>query len=631
MLSTEQPLTFLERNCETGYFDLITYNATEQEDGTRTFTATKAPDIDQLTQMPHNGGTVLILGAGVAGLTAAYDLLKQNKDRPLDRQFQVFVLEATGRVGGRSLTLRPGDPQNPTPRDSFTEEVPVPGGGTKEVTQTLTFVESGDDPYAPYLNAGPGRIPSGHTNVLALCKELGVELEVYIMESRSNLVVTKGEKEEVYNNKANRQVVNDIRGHIAEQLHHHLRGKKYEAGSPEEKTHKNWLNLLINFGPLQPLVDQEDGDVTDQYTYKGSQRAGYEKLPGLEHDGQLLEPLTVKELADAQLWLRSIYQAEDFLWQTTSFQPVGGMDKIEQALKENIQELGQNSQWQYNPILLDCPVTGIKKEGTDRWQVTYIDKREENQPSQQISGDYCVVNIPLPLLDGLVQETDFSPNYWSKLNAVITAKNFLQPTCKVGWQAERDLWQKPATKNQVPIFGGISRIDHPMTQMWYPSDNFHGKLGALTGAYNYSAEATRWGRMLPQDRINEAREGAKLLHGEKFSEGLTHGISIAWQNIPTQKGGWCDWKKVETNKCTWLSEENGQDQHAAIMNTIRQGENNFHVIGDQVSFLPGWKEGAVMSASEVFGKTTKFLEYQLPKVTSVPNTKALVEGYQYGL
>ena len=42
----------------------------------------------------------------------------------------------------------------------------------------------------------------------------------------------------------------------------------------------------------------------------------------------------------------------------------------------------------------------------------------------------------------------------------------------------------------VPIFGGFSYTsDH----MWYPSDNFHAELGVLTGAYNYTRDATEWG------------------------------------------------------------------------------------------------------------------------------------------
>jgi monoamine oxidase len=47
------------------------------------------------------GKTVAILGAGVAGLCAAYELDRAG--------FNCVVLEGSRRIGGRSLTLRRGD------------------------------------------------------------------------------------------------------------------------------------------------------------------------------------------------------------------------------------------------------------------------------------------------------------------------------------------------------------------------------------------------------------------------------------------------------------------------------------------------------------------------------------------
>src|SRR6476619_3949610 len=48
-----------------------------------------------------NGKTIAVLGAGVAGLCTAYELDRAGYD--------VVVLEASRRIGGRSLTLRRGD------------------------------------------------------------------------------------------------------------------------------------------------------------------------------------------------------------------------------------------------------------------------------------------------------------------------------------------------------------------------------------------------------------------------------------------------------------------------------------------------------------------------------------------
>src|SRR5882724_7207002 len=78
------------------------------------------------------GASVLILGAGVAGMTAALELRKAG--------YSVKILEFNSRPGGRNWTVRGGD--------TYTEL-----GGS---TQTCGF-----DP-GLYLNPGPWRIPHHH-------------------------------------------------------------------------------------------------------------------------------------------------------------------------------------------------------------------------------------------------------------------------------------------------------------------------------------------------------------------------------------------------------------------------------------------------------------------------------------
>ncbi len=104
------------------------------------------------------GASVLVLGAGLAGMTAALELRAAG--------YKVQVLEFNSRPGGRNWTIRGGD--------RFTEL----GGAA----QTCGFEEG------LYLNPGPWRIPYHHRALLDYCKRLGVALEPFIQLNHNALL-----------------------------------------------------------------------------------------------------------------------------------------------------------------------------------------------------------------------------------------------------------------------------------------------------------------------------------------------------------------------------------------------------------------------------------------------------------
>src|SRR5215469_7686925 len=85
------------------------------------------------------GIRVVVLGGGIAGLVAAYELGKGG--------FQCTVLEARERPGGRVWTVRSGD------------TVETEG----ESRQTAAYGAGN------YFNAGAARIPSIHKTILGYC------------------------------------------------------------------------------------------------------------------------------------------------------------------------------------------------------------------------------------------------------------------------------------------------------------------------------------------------------------------------------------------------------------------------------------------------------------------------------
>src|ERR1700758_3976197 len=163
------------------------------------------------------GASVLVLGAGLAGMTAALELRNAG--------YKVQILEVNGRAGGRNWTLRGGD--------SFTEL-----GGFK---QTCEFEQG------LYFNPGPWRIPYHHRAVLDYCKRLNVSLEPFIQLNHNALLHASsafdGRPQRIRDIKA------DFQGQVSELLAKATgQGRLDEAVSSEDR--EILLEALRSWGAL---------------------------------------------------------------------------------------------------------------------------------------------------------------------------------------------------------------------------------------------------------------------------------------------------------------------------------------------------------------------------------------------
>ena len=170
------------------------------------------------------GKSVAIMGAGIAGLVAAYELYKAG--------YRCTILEASNRAGGRNLTVRGGD---------FIEEV--------DNRQRVDF----DQEDYLYANLGPARIPYHHKTMLHYCKEFGVALEVFINDNRAALFHNR--ERLGGRSVTGRRVQADMRGYIAELLAKAVgSGSLDSAMTADDKEHI--LAMLKEYGgsgPRQPL------------------------------------------------------------------------------------------------------------------------------------------------------------------------------------------------------------------------------------------------------------------------------------------------------------------------------------------------------------------------------------------
>ncbi|MEV6635028.1 FAD-dependent oxidoreductase [Actinoplanes sp. NPDC051470] len=180
---------------------------------------------------------VVILGGGIAGLAAAYELGKAGYDST--------ILEARRVTGGRNFTVRGGTAQ--TDLDGHTQRAG----------------------YSPgvHLNAGPARIAQWMVT-LDYCRELGVEIQPFVNANADALIYNEATGTPI----RHRTAKADVYGYVSELL-----AKATDQGALDARLtaadRARLLAFLEGFGAIGPA-----------HTYTGGSRRGFASYPGAGDD-----------------------------------------------------------------------------------------------------------------------------------------------------------------------------------------------------------------------------------------------------------------------------------------------------------------------------------------------------------
>jgi monoamine oxidase len=310
-----------------------------------------------LTGRP-NGTTVVVLGAGISGMTVAYELGKLG--------YQVSILEARDRVGGVNFTARRGATHTET--------------GPAGETQVCGFDEN------LYFNGGPWRLPHWHTGVLGYCKELGVPLEIFINEGEASYFYHEGDNIGPLANKRVRlrEVKADMIGYTCELMAKAVNQDALDMPLTAEDKER-FVTFLVGEGYL---------DSADRAYRKTTARG-----PGDPHD---FHALLQSGFGNR---IRSVIEGTG---QAPMFQPVGGMDQFPKGFQR---KLGDT-------ITFGAEVVSIR-QSTDNVRVAY--RNVKTGTMKEVTADYCVSCLPLTIVRALdvnlsaetmaaVKATPYSPS-----------------------------------------------------------------------------------------------------------------------------------------------------------------------------------------------------------------------------
>jgi len=469
------------------------------------------------------GASVLVLGAGVAGLVAALELREAG--------YRVTVLDYNDRPGGRTWTLRGGD--------RFTEM----GGAV----QKCRFAEG------LYLNPGPWRIPYHHRGMLDYCRRLGVVLEPFVQVNHNAYLHAKGAfggKPQRY-----RTVQADFHGGISELLAKAVGADRLDqVVSAEDR--EVLLGALREFGAL-------DSDFTYRSGPFASSRRGWDRPPGGGMDGAPVRSTVTssQDVLRSGLW-RALSVALDYDYQTTLFQPVGGMDMIARAFARELGGL----------IRQNTKVTCIRQDDqgvTAGW--TDIRTGEAGQTR----ADWCLCTIPLSIL------SQIEMNVGAAMADAIAAVPYAAGM-KIGLQFKRRFWEQDDA-----IYGGISYTDLPITQIGYPSTGYLSDgPGVLLGAYPFGPYAYEFTAMPPDERIRRAVAFGQQIHPQYAAE-FEHGVAIGWHRVPGALGCYGQWST---------------DARTRHYRNLCALDGRILLAGEHASYIPAWQEGALLSSLDAIGR-----------------------------
>jgi monoamine oxidase len=404
---------------------------------------------------------VLVLGGGISGLVAGWELSKLAYD--------VRILEARDWVGGLTWTVRRGD--------SHTE---IDGE-----RQVCTFDEG------EYINVGAWRIPNSDQGILGYCKELGVQLELFVNADDANFFYE--ENPELGPLSGRRVRLREVKADL--------------WGSTTEL-----LAKAVQQGRLDVPLSEEDQERLVQFLV----RSGY-----LDSVDLVYRPPASRgsqERYDLSALLRSGFGArvrslnQEIGGPAPLFQPVGGMQQIAFAFQR---VLGER-------LTLGAEVRSVRQTEDEVrvvWRETASGREHEEV------ADYVICCLPMSVLKTL--EVSFSPAM-----AQAVSETGHVAVAKMGLQMRRRFWEE-----DDGIFGGhLWSRSLQLGEFSYPSNGFFGRKGVLLGYYGASAQAGL-DRMSVAERVEHVLRQASKVHPQMREE-FESAYAVWWEKVPHSLGGY---------------------------------------------------------------------------------------------
>lgn len=505
---------------------------------------------------------VVVLGAGMAGLTAALELSELGHE--------VVIYEANDRVGGRAWTHRFSDGEY---HELGAMRFPAEHDHTRHYASRCglkfrRFINHHDDEDTLYFFKG---ILSKHSDWdLKILPELNLtDFEKWMINSGP---IPKEAKSS--------QLLN-LLVYPIETIKHEIESNPHDT------------NALLGIGQMTSRIKELDkislGDFLRKYISSADALDLIGTVTGLEVWWDKAVTMFIRDeiAAEQRLKIQGVPKGIDEI--------DGGTDKLPNGLLNLLKNKGVTIQFKHS-------IFSINKQ---REQIQ-IGIKNENDEFELIDHDFVICTLPFSILrriklTGLTKE---------KMTAV---RNLTYASStKVLLNTKERFWE-----TNYKIVGGASQLDLINRQVYYPSNvseittqtdnnsqfksmigqfnlvskvevdnktmNLQSRPGVLVGSYCWGQDARRLGGLGKDERVRVVVEAISNIHPEILESGMVknESASIFWDEYKFAGGAFCFMKPSDFSNY--------------YSDTIKP-EGNLFFAGEHCSLDQGWIQGAIISS-----------------------------------